>query len=267
MHLAGQVVLLSTRADIPVRWLTKSRPTDMTFRVLFGVAVILAAVSCGDDEPTGITAGERMTVEEQVAIGSALEKAARALDSTHRAADAVLADWIRIGAGLVSRQGQHGRMSVRVQPRGGAASTLDMRGVSVRVNEGSARIHLVLAWEGLDVEQLRAQRVLMLLFSGTVEEGNLPGAGGTVEGRWIDFTSGAAFPDPYLTTTGTASVSGGAFAGGCPGVADTEQFTCTTGRQAVLGDVTVERSGQIIDIVWDAVVLPSFRIVGSVFDP
>lgn len=52
----------------------------MSFRVLFGVAVILAGVSCGDEEPTGITAGERMTVEEQVAIGPALEKAARALD-------------------------------------------------------------------------------------------------------------------------------------------------------------------------------------------
>jgi hypothetical protein len=239
----------------------------MRFRVLFGVAVILAGVSCGDEEPTGITAGERMTVEEQVAIGSALEKAARALDSTHRAADAVLADWIRIGAGLVSRQGQHGRMSVRVQPRGGAVSTLDMRGVAVRVNDGSARIHLVLAWEGLDAERLRAQRVLMLLFSGTVEEGELPGAGGTAEGRWIDFTSGAQFPDPYITTSGTASVSGGAFRGACPGVADTEEFTCTTGRQAVLADVTVERSSQLVDIDWDAVVLPAFRIVGSVFDP
>jgi hypothetical protein len=239
----------------------------MTLRLLFGLAVILVGVSCSEGDPTGITAGERMTVEEQVAIGSALEKAARALDSTHRVADAVLADWIRIGAGLVSRQGQHGRMNVRVQPRGGTLSTLDMRGVTVRVNEGSARIHLVLAWERLDVEQLRAQRVLMLLFTGTIEEGDLPGAGGTAEGRWIDFTSGAQFPDPSLLTSSTASVSGGAFGGACPGVADTEDFTCTTGRQAVVADVTVERSAQIIDIDWDAVVLPSFRIVGSVFEP
>jgi hypothetical protein len=146
LHPAGQVVLLSTRADIPVRWLTKSRSTTLRFRVLFGVALILAGVSCGDEEPTGITAGERMTVEEQVAIGPALEKAARALDSTHRPADAVLANWIRIGAEL-----------------------------------------------------------------------DLPGAGGTAEGRWIDFTSGAQFPDPSLTTSGTASVSGGAFGGACPG--------------------------------------------------
>jgi hypothetical protein len=158
-------------------------------------------------------------------------------------------------------------MRVRVQPRGGAVSTLDMRGVAVRVNDGSARIHLVLAREGLDTEQLRAQRVLMLLFSGTVEEADLPDAGGTAESRWIDFTSGAQFPDPCLTTSGTASVSGGAFGGACPGVADTEEFTCATGRQAVLADVTVERSSQLVDIDWDAVVLPAFRIVGSVFDP
>src|SRR5688572_30473220 len=152
----------------------------MRFRVLFGVAVILAGVSCGDEEPTGITAGERMTVDERVAIGPALEKAARALDNTRRPADTVLADWIRIGAGLVSRQGQHGRMSVRVQPRSG---------------------------------------------------------------------------------------SGGAFGGACPGVGDTEDFTCTTGRQAILPDVALELSAQIIDIDWDAVVLPSFRIVRSVLGP
>jgi hypothetical protein len=239
----------------------------MTLRTLFGLAAVLTCAACGEDDPTGITAGERMTVEEQIAIGSALEKAARALDSTHRVPDTLLGDWIRIGGGLVSRQGQHGRLSVRVQPRGGAVATLDMRGMAVRVNQGTARIHLLLAWEGLDVAQLRAQRVLVLLFSGTVEEGNLPGAGGTIEGRWIDFTSGDAFPDPYVTTGGTASVSGGAFGGACPGVADTEDFTCTTGRQAILADVTVELSPQIIDIDWDAVVLPSFRIVGSVFGP
>jgi hypothetical protein len=238
----------------------------MTLRTLFGLAVLTCA-ACGEDDPTGITAGERMTVEEQVAIGSALEKAARALDSTHRVPDTLLGDWIRIGGGLVSRQGQHGRLSVRVHPRGGAVATLDMRGVAVRVNQGTARVHLVLAWEGLDVAQLRAQRVLVLLFSGTVEEGDLPGAGGTIEGRWIDFTSGDAFPDPYVTTSGTASVSGGAFAGACPGVADTEDFTCTTGRQAILADATVELSAHVVDIDWDAVVLPSFRIVGSVFGP
>lgn len=238
----------------------------MTPRTLYALAAILAA-ACGDNDPTGITAGERMTVEEQVAIGPALEKAARALDSTHRAADALLADWIRIGGGLISRQGHQGRMSVRVQPRGGVLTSLDMRGAAVRVNDGAARIHLVLAWEGLDVVQLRAQRVLVLLWSGTVEEGNVPGTGGTAEGRWIDFTSGAIFPDPYLATAATASVSEGAFGGACPGVADTEEFTCTTGRQTILADVTVERAGQAIDLDWDAVVLPSFRIVGSVFDP
>ena len=60
--------------------------------------------------------------------------------------------------------------------------------------------------------------------------------GGTIEGRWIDFTSGAAFPDPYLTTSGTATVNEGAFGGSCPGVTDTEDFSCTTGRQAILAD-------------------------------
>ena len=240
----------------------------MTLRALFALTIVLGGAACGgEDDPTGITAGERMTVEEQVAIEPALEKAARALDSTHRAQDTLLADWIRIGGALVSRQGQQGRLSVRVQPRGGAATTLDMRGVAARVNDGPLRIHAVLAWEGLDVEQLSAQRVLLVIFSGTVEEGNLPGAGGTVEGRWIDFSSGAAFPDPYLTTSGTASVSGGAFGGACPGVPDTDEFTCTTGREAILADVTVERQTNIIDIDWDAAVLPSFRIVGSLFGP
>lgn len=267
MHLARQIVLPLPPPDILVLWVTKVSRYSLTLRLLFGLAVILVAVSCSEEDPTGVTAGERMTVAEQVAIGSALEKAALALDSTHRVADTVLADLIRVGAGLVSRQGQHGRLSVRVQPRGGAATTLDMRGVAVRVNTGSARTHLVLVWEGLDVAQLRARRVLMLLFSGTVEEGTLPGAGGTIEGRWIDFTSGAAFPDPYLTTSGTATVNEGAFGGSCPGVTDTEDFSCTTGRQAILADAVVERSGEVIDIDWDAVVLPSFRIVGSLLGP
>ena len=239
----------------------------MTLRLLFALSIALAGSACGEDDPTGITAGERMTVEEQVAIGSALEKAARALDSTHRPADELLADWIRIGGGLVSRQGQHGRMTVRVQPRGGTATSLDMRGVTLRVEEGPVRIHMVLAWEGLDVVQLRAQRVLVLLYTGTIGDGDLPGTGGSSEGRWIDFSAGAAFPEPYVATTATASVSASAFGGACPGVPDTEDFTCTTGRQAVLADATVERSTQVIDIDWDAVVLPAFRIVGSVFDP
>ena len=239
----------------------------MTLRRLFVLPALVLATACGENDPTGITAGERMTVQEQVAIGSALEKAARALDSTHRPADQLLADWIRIGGGLVSRQGQHGRIAVRVQPVGGAPSTLDMRGVTLRVDQGSARIHLMLAWEGLDVEQLRAQRVLVMRFTGTLEEGALPGTGGTSDGRWIDFTAGAAFPDPYVATAATATVSGGSFGGGCPGVPNTEDFTCATGREAVLADVTVQRATQIIDIDWDAVVLPAFRIVGSVFDP
>lgn len=265
MHLAGQVVAPHFDADI-LTLLTRIS-TDMTSGRLWALAAILVGTACGDDDPTGITAGERMTVEEQVAIGSALEKAALALDSTHRAADALLANWMRIGGGLVSRQGQHGRLSVRMQPRGGAITTLDMRGATVRVNDGAARIHLVLAWEGLEVAEHRARRVLMLLFSGTVEEGSIPGTGGTVEGRWIDFTSGGAYPDPYLVTSATASVSGGAFGGACPGVTDTEEFTCTTGRETIVADVTAERSGQLLDIDWDAVELPSFRIVGSVFDP
>jgi hypothetical protein len=239
----------------------------MTFRPLLVLTTILAVVACGEDLPTGVTAGERMTVEEQVAIGSALEKAARALDSTHRAADELLADWIRVGAGLVSRQGQQGRLPVRVQPQGGAATSHDMRGVTLRVDQGAARIHLMLVWEGLDVVQLRAQRVLMLLFTGTVEEGDLPGTGGAMEGRWVDFSSGAAFPDPYVATTGTARVSGSAFGGGCPGVPDSEDFSCTTGRASVEADAAVERGGELLHIDWDAVVLPAFRIVGSVFDP
>jgi hypothetical protein len=239
----------------------------MTLRRLLLLPALVLATACGEDDPTGITAGERMTVEEQVAIGSALEKAARALDSTHRPADELLADWIRIGGGLVSRQGQHARIPVRVQPGGGAPSTLDMRGVTLRVDQGSVRIHLMLAWEGLDVVQLRAQRVLVMLFTGSLEEGALPGTGGTSDARWVDFTDGAPVPDPYVATAATATVSGGTFGGGCPGVANTDDFTCTTGRAAVLADVTVQRSTQIIDIDWDAVVLPAFRIVGSVFDP
>jgi hypothetical protein len=239
---------------------------DMALRTLLVLTAALTA-ACGDDDPTGITAGERMTVEEQLAIGPALEKTARALDSTHRPADRLLANWIRIGGGLVSRQGQQGRLSVRVQPRGGAVTTLDMRGVGLRVNSGTTRIHLMLAWEGLDVAQLRAQRVLVLLFSGTVEEGNLPSTGGTIDGRWVDFTSGSAFPDPHLATSVAATVSGGAFGGGCPGIADTDEFTCTTGRQAILADLTFERTAEILDMDWDAVVLPAFRIVGSGFGP
>jgi hypothetical protein len=237
----------------------------MTFRVLFGLACVLVGVACGEDDPTGITAGERMTIEEQLAIGPALEKAALALDSTRRAEDTTLADLLRVGSGLLSRQGQHGRLSVRVQPRGGAVTTLDMRGAAARVNQGTAHIHIIVAWEGLDVAQFRAQRVLLLVFSGTIEEGTLPGADGLLQGRWIDFTSGAPFPPPFVTTGGTGSVSGGAFGGSCPGVADTDEFTCTTGREAIVTDVSVERAGQILDIDWDATVLPTFRILGTIF--
>jgi hypothetical protein len=239
----------------------------MTSRTLLALTTLLAALGCGEEDPTGITGGDRMTVEEQVAIGPALEKAARALDSTRRPADELLASWIRVGGALVSRQGQHGHLTVRVQPRGGLAASLDMRGMALRVEQGAARIHLVLAWEGLDVVQLRAQRVLVLLFNGTTGDGDLPGTSGSSDGRWIDFSTGAPTPDPYIATTATASVSGSAFGGSCPGVADTEDFTCVTGRLAIQADATVERATQIIDIDWDAVVLPAFRIVGSVFDP
>ena len=182
---------------------------------------------------------------------------------SHRPEDTLLADAIRIGSALVSRQGQQGLFSARVQPRGGAVTTLDMRGIAARAATGVGRLHLILAWEGLDVAQLRANRVLVLLFSGTIEEGTLPGLDGILQGRWIDFTSGDEFPEPYVSTTGTAAISGGTFGGSCPGIADNEEFTCTTGRETVLADVTLERQGHIIDIDWDAVVLPSFRIVGE----
>ena len=239
----------------------------MTLRRLLALTILVAASACGEDDPAGVTAGERMTVQEQVAIGPALEKAALALDSTRRPADQTLANLIRVGAALVSRQGQHGKLTVRVQPRGGAAASLDMRGMVMRAEQAAERIHLVLAWEGLDVEQLSARRVLVLLYTGTTTDGELPGTSGSSEGRWVDFSTGAPAPDPYIATTATANVSASAFGGSCPGVADNEDFTCTTGRLAILADATVERSTQIIDIDWDAVVLPAFRIVGSVFDP
>jgi hypothetical protein len=237
----------------------------MSFRVIFGLGLVLTGAACSEEDPTGITAGERMTVEEQVAIGPALEKAALALDSTRRVEDTTLADLIRVGGVLISRQGQHAVLRVRVQPRGGAVTTFDMRGVAGRVNQGFTRLHLILAWEGLDVVQLRAQRVLFLLFSGTTEEGTLPGADGVLQGRWIDFTSGVAFPPPYVTTSGSGSVGEGAFGGSCPGVTDTDEFSCMTGREAFVADVTLERAGQVLDIDWDATVLPTFRIVGSLF--
>ena len=62
-------------------------------------------------------------------------------------------------------------------------------------------------------------------------------------------------------------MSGGAFGGGCPSLTDTEDFSCTTGREAVLASATVERAAEIIEIDWDAVVLPAFRIRGLLFDP
>ena len=235
----------------------------MTLRALVALGATLLGSACSENDPTGITAGERMTVQEQVAIGSALEKAARALDSTHRPSDELLADWIRIGSGLVSRQGQQGRLAVRVERRGTAITNLDMRGIAVRVVQGAVRVHLVLVWEGLDVVQLRANRVLVLVLTSDVEEGIIPPGSG--EGRWIDFTTGAAFPDPYIARSISAQVSDGAFDGACPGVADTDQFSCTTGRQALLIDSVVERGTEIIDVDWDTVVLPAFRIVGSVF--
>ena len=68
---------------------------------------------------------------------------------------------------------------------------------------------------------------------------------------------------PSRLSSGTATISGGEFSGACPGIPDTDEFTCTTGRESVLADVTVERQAHIIDIDWDAVVLPSFRIVGA----
>jgi hypothetical protein len=239
----------------------------MTLRPLFALGVLLFGVACGEDDPTGITAGERMTVEEQVAIGSALEKAARALDSTRRPADELLANWIRIGSGLVSRQGQQGPVAVRVRAEGGSDATLDMRAIVLRVDQGPARIHLVLAWDGLDVVQLRAQHVLVLLFTGTTEEGELPSVGGTADGRWIDFTTGAPFPDPFVATFAEASVSQSQFGGGCPGIPDAEDFACTTGRYAIVTDAGFERSTERLHVDWEAVVLPAFRIVGSVFDP
>jgi hypothetical protein len=235
----------------------------MTLRALLALGATLLGSACSGTDPTGITAGERMTVAEQVAVGSALEKAARALDSTQRPADELLADWIRIGSGLVSRQGQQGRLSVRVERRGSAIINLDMRGIAVRVIQGAVRVHLVLAWEGLDVVQLRANRVLVLVLTSDVEEGMIPPASG--EGRWIDFTTGAVFPDPYIARSISALVSAGAFEGACPGVADTDQFSCTTGREALLIDSVVERGAEIIDVDWDTAVLPAFRIVGSVF--
>jgi hypothetical protein len=67
MHPAGQVVLPYPFADILVRWITNRAKTTMTVRPPFGLAPVLVGVSCSKEDPTGITDGERMTVEEPLA--------------------------------------------------------------------------------------------------------------------------------------------------------------------------------------------------------
>jgi hypothetical protein len=222
-----------------------------------------AAVGCSDDAPTGITAGTEMTVAEQVAIEAALATVAQALEEVGRtASDTVMADLTRLAARLVRLQGRQGAVALTGSAVPGGAA---MQGVAlVAQGEGLAGVasgQLVVAWQGLDPVAFTVDRAVVVLGGGQGSPWSLAATAADNAGRLIEFDGGTATRFFY-NAGGAFAVTDDAFRGDCPGLPNTDDASCETGRQTVEGDVAGSADGgaTVSGWAWESAVLPAFRL-------
>lgn len=230
------------------------------------LSLVLAATTvaaCGSDTPTGPEVGEMMTVAEQVAIPSALEKVATALDATGQAADSNLAGFTRVAAQLLGRSGVQGTVIVANSRLQQADTMHAVAGLITQGGVGALQLHYVLAWSGLDVNKFTIQRSLVLLVDGsgdTTGTFSLSGPSATATGRYLELNA----PAPFANTDGALDVTDGTFAGGCAGTPNQADVTCESGSERIGVSFTgAAGAGETVSLSWDPVELPTYHLVST----
>ncbi|HVE79299.1 MAG TPA: hypothetical protein VNA89_10580 [Gemmatimonadaceae bacterium] len=226
-------------------------------------AALLIAAACSDDGPTGVTAGTEMSVAEQVAIEAALAKVAAALEGVGRTGiDTVMADLTRVAARLVRLQGRQGAITLTGSAVGASAT---MQGVAMASRQeglaGPSSAQLVVAWQGLDPVTFTVDRALVVLGGGDGPSWDLAATAATSAARLVEF-DGATPTRFFYNASGSLTAGGDDFGGGCPGIDNTADARCETGRQTVAGSVTGSADGgtTLATWAWADAVLPSFRL-------
>lgn len=223
-------------------------------------AVLLLA-SCGDTA-TGPTAGAVMTVADQVAIEATLDRVADSLKARGATSeDSLLADFVRVGARLVRMQGRAAAVSVSL-PSGEAAT---MQAVAVRsvdrTVDPAVEARGVIAWEGLDASAFTVQRLVVAY--------GLVGGDGAVAfragdpanaARLVDLRSGTVL---WYNTAGSLAFAAEGYGDSCPGITNTTDNVCATGRADATLALTLTRDAgaTTAPVAWSATTLPAFELV------
>ena len=235
-------------------------------RLAFVAVSLLVLVGCGDD-PTGITAGETMSVAEQVAIEAALGRVADALEAVGETSqDTLMADLTRVSARLLSLQGRQGALSVSGAAVGG---TVAMHGAALVASATSASdgspVQFFIAWEGLNPTSFTVNHAIVAMGTGTSPFA-LPSASTSNAARLISF-DGIEATTFYYNVSGTLTATGERFGGSCPGIANTGGNSCTTGRQTLSGAVTgsSDNGATSSPFTWTDAVVPAFRLTLASF--
>jgi hypothetical protein len=226
----------------------------------------LAPLACGGDSPTSVSAGSRMSVAEQLAIEPALDAVADTLlRRGGTAGDTLASQYLRIAARLVHLQGQQGSLTATISSAS-AQTGYAMHGVALAAHLGGVGyVHVLVAWQGLDVDRNTVQRALVLVGTPVADAaGSAPVAppSGDQVLRFVDFPSGAAVL--ASASAGLITVADARFRGDCPGLVNTPTESCTTGRERVSAMTTLALpQGQQAALDVDAAVLPAFLLSTS----
>ena len=162
-----------------------------------------------------------MSVEEQVAIEAALNGVVITLQATGQPADATLADWTRIAARLIGRQGYQGTLVVTHHAP--TARTDSMHAAAMLITQGTGtaatQLHFLIAWNGLDVSAFTLREAIVALSGGNGQlRGTFPlgGNSSSQAARYLDLREDRG---PFAAVAGSLGVDAGEFRGGVPGYA------------------------------------------------
>lgn len=227
---------------------------------LIPAALLLALAACSA-QSTAPHFGTQLTVGDQVAIEAALDRMADTVYArSHTPQDSLLAELTRVTARLIAIDGYAGELEVSA-----GGTTVPMRAVAVTYGEQGAGVaHYIVAWAGLDDTAFTVQHVLLAgagtaatTMTGTFD---LQPASQTNAARWVDVAGGAS--DVWFHTGGTLTVSDASFGGGCLGIPNTADATCSTGREMVAGSIPAsdDNGTTTKTFEWSATALPAFYL-------
>ncbi len=205
-----------------------------------------------------------MSVEEQVAIEAALNGVVLTLHATGQPADAALADWTRIAARLIGRQGYQGTLVVTHHAPTARLDSLHAVAMLITQGAGTAatQLHFLIAWNGLNVTAFTLREAIVALSDGNGQvRGTFP-LGGNSASQAARYLALWEDRGPYGAVTGSLGVDAGEFRGECPDTPNQPGFVCETGWEAISGEFSAvwpERA-DMMAVSWGAQKVPAFHL-------